>query len=112
MTDLDKEKLFFTIGEVSSELNLDQHVLRFWEKQFKQISPTKNNNRRLYRKSDIEVIKKIQDLLYNKGFTIKGVQKYLESRSDKQNINPNELTDTIKSSIDKLKKIQNKLQLK
>ena len=113
MSNLDNEKLFFTIGEVSSEVNLDQHVLRFWEKQFKQISPAKNNNRRLYKKSDVEVIKKIKDLLYNKGFTIKGVQKYLETPiSEQSKIQPKEIDETIKSSIDKLNKIKSKLQIK
>lgn len=70
-----KEKLFHSIGEVAVELKLEQHVLRFWETQFKQINPIKHKGRRLYDKKCIENIKKIKEMLYEKGYTIKGVQK-------------------------------------
>lgn len=76
---MDKEKLFYTIGEVAEELHLEQHVLRFWESQFHQIEPIKRKRRRLYNHKCIEAIKKIKYMLYDKGYTIKGVQKEFDN---------------------------------
>lgn len=65
-----------TIGEVSTELDVPQHVLRFWEDKFTVIRPVKRGGgRRYYRLQDVEAIKKIKYLLYDKGFTIKGAQQ-------------------------------------
>ncbi|WP_341818474.1 MerR family transcriptional regulator [Wolbachia endosymbiont (group B) of Ennomos erosarius] len=72
---MNKEKLFYTIREVAEELHLEQHVLRFWEGQFHQIKPTKRKGRRLYDRKCIEAIKKVKYMLYDKGYTIKVVQK-------------------------------------
>ena len=74
---------FKTISVVSKELDVPQYVLRFWEKNFTQISPVKRKGgRRFYRVEDIENIKKIKTLLYDKGYTIKGVKKlFRESKS-------------------------------
>jgi DNA-binding transcriptional MerR regulator len=70
---------FKTIGEVSSELKIPQHVLRFWEGKFSQLRPIKRGGaRRYYRPEDIIVLRNIQNLLYNDGYTIKGVQKILK----------------------------------
>lgn len=66
-----------TIGEVSEELNLPQHILRFWEKKFGQVEPVKRRGRRYYRPEDIDLLKQIQLLLYKEGYTVKGVQNYL-----------------------------------
>jgi len=72
---------FRTISEVASELNVPQHVLRFWESRFAQIKPVKRaGGRRYYRPDDIDLLKGIRALLYNDGFTIKGVQKVLKDR--------------------------------
>ncbi len=69
-----------TIGEVSEDLALESHVLRFWESKFSQIKPIKRSGgRRYYRKVDIDLLKKIKGMLYDEGFTIKGVQKHLSS---------------------------------
>jgi DNA-binding transcriptional MerR regulator len=69
---------FRTITEVSNELELPQHVLRFWETKFPQIKPVKRRGgRRYYRPEDIVLIKGIKSLLYVEGYTIKGVQKLL-----------------------------------
>ncbi len=69
-----------TIGEVSEELEIEPHVLRFWEKRFSQIKPLKRSGgRRYYRKEDIDLLRKIKKLLYEEGLTIKGVQKNLNS---------------------------------
>ena len=70
---------FRTISEVAEDLNLPQHVLRFWETRFTQIKPMKRGGgRRYYRPDDVELLKGIRFLLYVKGFTIKGVQRILK----------------------------------
>jgi DNA-binding transcriptional MerR regulator len=67
---------FKNIGEVAVELNLPQHVLRFWETKFTSIKPLKRGGgRRYYRPEDIVNLRRIQCLLYDDGYTIKGVQK-------------------------------------
>lgn len=67
-----------TISEVSTELQVPQHVLRFWETKFSQVRPLKRGGgRRYYRPEDVSLLKQIQTLLYDEGFTIKGVQKLL-----------------------------------
>jgi DNA-binding transcriptional MerR regulator len=72
---------FRTISEVAIELNVPQHVLRFWESRFAQIRPVKRaGGRRYYRPEDIDLLKGIRSLLYGDGFTIKGVQKVLKDR--------------------------------
>lgn len=69
---------FRTIGEVADQLELPQHVLRFWEKKFHQIKPVKRNGgRRYYRGEDIALLTEIRALLHEQGYTIKGVQKLL-----------------------------------
>ncbi len=67
---------FRTISEVAEELDLPQHVLRFWESKFNTIKPMKRGGgRRYYRPQDIDVLRRIRALLYDDGYTIKGVQK-------------------------------------
>jgi len=71
---------FRTISEVAGELNVEQHVLRFWETKFAQIKPLKRGGgRRYYRPEDVELLKNIHHLLYSEGYTIKGVQKLLSA---------------------------------
>jgi len=70
---------FRTISEVAEDLDLPQHVLRFWETRFPQIKPLKRGGgRRYYRPDDVELLKGIRHLLYDHGYTIKGVQKLLK----------------------------------
>jgi DNA-binding transcriptional MerR regulator len=69
---------FRTISEVSTDLHVPQHVLRFWESRFSQIKPLKRGGgRRYYRPEDVAILKRIKELLYTDGMTIKGVQKLL-----------------------------------
>ena len=76
---------FRTISEVSKDLSLPQHVLRFWETKFVQIKPIKRGGgRRYYRPEDIELLKGIKYLLYNDGYTIRGVQKVIKENGTKQ----------------------------
>ena len=75
---------FRTISEVSESLDVPQHVLRFWEAKFAQVKPLKRaGGRRYYRPDDIDLLKGIRALLYNEGFTIKGVQKVLRGQGAK-----------------------------
>ena len=70
---------FRTISEVAEDLDLPQHVLRFWETRFSQIKPMKRGGgRRYYRPLDVELIKGIRHMLYDQGYTIKGVQRLLK----------------------------------
>ncbi len=70
---------FRTISEVSSELDVPKHVLRFWESKFTQIKPMKlGGGRRYYRPEDLDLLRGIRGLLYDRGYTIKGVQRILK----------------------------------
>ena len=72
---------FRTISEAAQELDLPQHVLRFWETRFSTIKPLKRGGgRRYYRPEDVQLLKGIRHLLYDQGFTIKGVQKILKDQ--------------------------------
>lgn len=68
---------FRTIGEAADQLGVAQHVLRFWEGKFHQLKPVKRRGRRYYRPEDIVLLQKVKHLLYDQGYTIKGVQKCL-----------------------------------
>jgi DNA-binding transcriptional MerR regulator len=74
---------FRTISEVAEDLDLPQHVLRFWETRFNQIKPMKRGGgRRYYRPQDVDLIKGIRHMLYDQGYTIKGVQKLLRENGN------------------------------
>ena len=69
---------FRTISEVSTELDVPQHVLRFWESKFTPVRPLKRGGgRRYYRPEDVDLLRRIRNLLYTDGYTIKGVQRLL-----------------------------------
>jgi DNA-binding transcriptional MerR regulator len=69
---------FRTISEVAEELDVPQHVLRFWETKFPQVRPLKRGGgRRYYRPEDVDMLRRIRSLLYQEGYTIKGVQRLL-----------------------------------
>ena len=69
---------FRTISEVSEHLEVPQHVLRFWETKFAQVRPLKRGGgRRYYRPEDVALLRRIRELLYTEGYTIKGVQRLL-----------------------------------
>lgn len=72
---------FRTISEVADDLDLPQHVLRFWETRFSQIRPLKRGGgRRYYRPDDVDLLKGIRHYLYGEGYTIRGVQRILKER--------------------------------
>ncbi len=76
---------FRTISEVADELDVPQHVLRFWETKFPQIRPLKRGGgRRYYRPEDVELLRRVSQLLYREGYTIKGVQRLLREGQIRQ----------------------------
>jgi DNA-binding transcriptional MerR regulator len=80
MTDKATEA-FRTISEVSAQLDVPSHVLRFWETKFTTLRPLKRSGgRRYYRPDDVAVLIRIRDLLYKDGFTIKGAQRFLKTK--------------------------------
>jgi DNA-binding transcriptional MerR regulator len=73
---------FRTIGELSAELGVAQHILRYWETKFPQLKPLQRaGNRRYYRPDDVALARRIHRLLSEEGYTVKGVQKLLRSKS-------------------------------
>ena len=86
---------FRTISEVSKDLSLPQHVLRFWETKFVQIKPIKRGGgRRYYRPEDVDLLKGIKNLLYNDGYTIRGVQKVIKENGSKNILFSNSKANT------------------
>ena len=80
---------FRTISEVAEELEVPQHVLRFWESKFSTVRPLKRGGgRRYYRPEDIELIRRIRNLLYSDGYTIKGVQRLMREGQLKSKLAP------------------------
>jgi DNA-binding transcriptional MerR regulator len=75
---------FRTISEVADDLDLPQHVLRFWETRFSQVKPMKRGGgRRYYRPEDVDLLKGIRHLLYEEGYTIRGVQRILREQGNR-----------------------------
>jgi len=85
---------FRTISEVAGELDVAQHVLRFWESKFPQVRPLKRGGgRRYYRPEDVELLRQIRALLYEEGYTIKGAQKLLRNQRRPGSLNDAESGD-------------------
>ena len=117
---------FRTISEVASDLDVPQHVLRFWETKFSQVRPMKRGGgRRYYRPEDVDLLRTIRALLYDDGYTIKGVQKLLREGGVKpdetaQDVAPTvaeqpvsvppEVSQTVGPDRDGLKAILNELE--
>ncbi len=82
MTAADKDpEAFRTIGELSEELGVAQHILRYWETKFPQLRPLQRaGNRRYYRPADVALARRIHHLLSNEGYTVRGVQKLLREQ--------------------------------
>jgi DNA-binding transcriptional MerR regulator len=100
---------FRTISEVSNEFNIPAHVLRFWETKFPNINPLKRSgNRRYYRPEDVKLIIRIKTLLYDNGYTVKGVQKLLKENDNKNN-EKNNIIEKLSSIIKDIDNIIKKL---
>lgn len=84
------DKLFFRIGEVSQLLGVEPYVLRYWESEFRGLSPKKSSSgQRMFRKKDVELLLRIRHLLYERKFTIEGARKVLADGSDLPNVRKN-----------------------
>jgi len=95
------DKKYFSISEVSDLCSVKAHTLRFWENEFKGLKPiTRKGNRRYYQKKDIEMIRKIQALLYEEGLTISGVKRNLSSTQ-----NNNSISDSSGKIVEDLEKL-------
>ena len=100
----DIKKLYYSIGEVSKMIGLKSYVLRYWETEFKQLSPPKNRaGNRTYRQKDIDLILKIKNLLHDKKFTIEGARSVISSKTSSINV-----TESIDRKI--IKQLKNELQ--
>ena len=101
----DIKKLYYSIGEVSKIVKLKSYVLRYWETEFKKLSPPKNRaGNRTYRQKDIDIILEIKDLLYNKKFTIEGARTLMGSDD---NSYEKKYLKKIKLELQKIKRIIN-----
>ena len=120
--EIDKKK---SIGQVSKELGVQTHVIRFWETKFDQIKPViGKGERRYFFKEDIEILKKIKYYLYEEGYTIAGLQKLFSSKNSKldkainsnisdksQTFSSSDLSKSQKEEIQNLiSNIENKIQ--
>ena len=117
-TNEQKSGPFRTIGDVSAELGLPTHILRYWETRFTQLRPlTRAGNRRYYRPEDVDLVRQINQLLNVEGYTIKGAQKTLfDGGVNVGDISPTQ-TDldakpllTAADQIEQLKRIRDRLQ--
>lgn len=99
------EKLYFTIGEVGRLCDLRPHVLRYWEQEFDQLSPSKRRgNRRYYQLKEVVLIRKIRYLLYEAGYTIDGARQQLAGEPEKEPDKPI-LNSTMHRALLELEKI-------
>ena len=93
-----------TIGEVARELDLDTHVLRFWESKFPQVKPVRGSgNRRYYRPEDIDHLRKIRGLLHEEGYTIDGALRLLRSAPV---VAPRDGRETIRQAVKELEEVR------
>ena len=84
---MEESPIFYSIKDVAKQLGLPSHVLRFWETKFPEIKPVhRSGSCRYYRKEDVDLLIKIQDLLHNKGYTIKGAKAVLSNPSASEEI--------------------------
>lgn len=111
-------KLYYKIGEVCEITQLPHHVIRFWEKEFPQLTPRKTSTgHRIFSEKDIQTILIIKDLLYNKKFTIKGAREYIANQIGKENFSEGgaektKKISTPKSLVERLKLLKELLDRK
>ncbi len=83
------DKLYFRIGEAAKLVGVEDYVLRFWESEFPSLRPAKSaSGQRLYRRQEIELLRRVKHLLYDEGYTIEGARKLLRSRRNGQQQSP------------------------
>ena len=112
---LEPDKKYLNISEVSERTDVPAHTLRYWEMEFKQLKPERHSGIRKYSPLDVELIKKIKDLLYNKKYTIEGVKKCLtvdRRRKNMSNVVQHSVSDSkiLEEIKQELKEILNILE--
>ena len=102
------EKKYFSISEVAELCDLKTHTLRFWEKEFKELSPvTRKGNRRYYQRKDIVLVMKIKWLLHTDGLTLSGAKKSLDSNASdgkRSGLDSKEILQDLEDILQELKK--------
>ncbi len=114
LADGKSDSAFRTIGELSAELGVPQHILRYWETRFPQLRPlTRAGNRRYYRPEDVALARRIHGALTRDGFTIKGVQRLLSGKGETVSAAPPEgllrqlerVRDILKAALDETSRL-------
>lgn len=99
----ERQKLYYTIGEVADELGVNRSLVRYWDERFPQVKPRKNRRgERFFTEKDIKVLKRIQHLTKEKGYTLKGAKKQLQG-------SPEEV-ESKAEALDRLKKLREELK--
>ena len=103
------DKFYFKIGEVSRIAGLPSHVLRFWESEFKKISPRRTQSgQRSYTKKDIETILEIKHLLHEKKFTIDGARKYINAKAEAEPLVSRQFLKDLKAELESIRNLLDK----
>ena len=93
-------KLYFRIGEVAELVGVEPHVLRYWEREFRSIRPTKSaKGQRVYSRRDIENLMRVRELLYREGFTIAGAKKKLQ----RSGLEPSETAESVTEDASRIR---------
>jgi DNA-binding transcriptional MerR regulator len=104
------DKIYFTIGEVSVLCKLKPHVLRYWEREFSQLRPSKRRgNRRYYQRQDVLLVRRIKHMLYDRGFTIGGARAQLEQEGGGASLSNAHTKKLLSDAITVLEKIVKEL---
>ncbi len=105
------DKLYFSIGEVGELCDLKPHVLRYWEQEFLQLSPSKRRgNRRYYQRKDVLLVRQIKNLLYGKGYTIEGARLQLAGDESVSLQKMQHSHATLQSVLSQLEKVVEELE--
>ena len=105
------DKLYFSIGEVALLCELKPHVLRYWEQEFSQLSPSKRRgNRRYYQRKDVLLVRQIKSLLYSKGYTIEGARAQLAGDESVSLRKMQQSHAQLQSAVSQLEKIVDELE--
>lgn len=106
------DKLYFSIGEVGDLCNLKPHVLRYWEQEFPQLSPSKRRgNRRYYQRKDVLLVRQIKNLLYGKGYTIEGARLQLAGDESVSLQKMQRSHAALQSAVSQLEKVLSELEV-
>ena len=98
-------RLYYGISEVAKLCQIENHVIRYWEKQFPSLNPVKRKGRRYFTKSDLLLVKQIKDLLYAQGFTIEGAKEKLADQKSGKSPRPEKIKSVVLDATEQLKQV-------